>query len=147
MKIDADSDHAGFRYNERIILFLREKRHQVLDFGPDSTESVDYPTLVSAAGEERGSDIRQSSCFVRRSCQLGPGSPWRFSYTTRRVLPSGEPSTSASMPSRFGSQPKPALLWSLSLRQSNRGEIDRVLLGWRTFRIDPSSEEKAENSC
>jgi ribose 5-phosphate isomerase B len=61
MKIAIGSDHAGYRYKERIQGWLAERGHQVVDFGTDSTESVDYPRFCRpvaeavAAGEcERG---------------------------------------------------------------------------------------------
>jgi ribose 5-phosphate isomerase B len=37
------SDHAGFEYKEAIIQHLRNKGLHVKDFGPTSTQSVDYP--------------------------------------------------------------------------------------------------------
>jgi ribose 5-phosphate isomerase B len=49
MNIAIASDHAGFRYKERIAAHLREKGHQVRDFGTDSTDPVDYPEFVGAA--------------------------------------------------------------------------------------------------
>ncbi|PYS21305.1 MAG: ribose 5-phosphate isomerase B [Acidobacteria bacterium] len=61
MKIAIGSDHAGFRYKEKIKTFLQELGHQVTDFGTDSGAPVDYPlfirpvALTVAAGEaERG---------------------------------------------------------------------------------------------
>ena len=61
MKIAIGSDHAGFRYKEKIKTFLQELGHQVSDFGTDSEEPVDYPlfirpvALAVAGGEaERG---------------------------------------------------------------------------------------------
>jgi ribose 5-phosphate isomerase B len=61
MKIAVGSDHAGFRYKEKIKQFLAELGHEVDDFGTDSEEPVDYPlfirpvALAVAGGEaERG---------------------------------------------------------------------------------------------
>lgn len=49
MKIAIGSDHAGFRYKERIKQFLADLGHHVDDFGADSEEPVDYPTFVRPA--------------------------------------------------------------------------------------------------
>ncbi|MBV8485490.1 MAG: RpiB/LacA/LacB family sugar-phosphate isomerase, partial [Verrucomicrobia bacterium] len=38
MKISIGSDHAGFRYKEKIKGMLKEMGHEVLDFGTDSEE-------------------------------------------------------------------------------------------------------------
>jgi ribose 5-phosphate isomerase B len=61
MKIAIGSDHAGFKYKEKIKQFLTGLGHAVDDFGTDSEEPVDYPlfirpvALAVARGEaERG---------------------------------------------------------------------------------------------
>ncbi|HBB97146.1 MAG TPA: ribose 5-phosphate isomerase B [Blastocatellia bacterium] len=61
MKIAIGSDHAGFRYKERIKQYLATLAHEVIDFGTDSEEPVDYPLFirpvahaVAAAEVERG---------------------------------------------------------------------------------------------
>ena len=50
MRIAIGSDHAGFALKEHLIEFLRAAGHEVLDFGTDSTESVDYPPICAAVG-------------------------------------------------------------------------------------------------
>ncbi len=61
MKIAIGSDHAGFKYKERIKEFLTGPGHTVVDLGTDSEQPVDYPlfirpvALMVAKGEaERG---------------------------------------------------------------------------------------------
>jgi len=46
MKIAIGSDHAGYHYKEEIKQFLKEKGHQVNDFGTHSDASVDYPLFI-----------------------------------------------------------------------------------------------------
>ncbi len=46
MKIAIGGDHAGFQYKERLLKFLEEQEHDVIDFGPGSDDSVDYPDHV-----------------------------------------------------------------------------------------------------
>lgn len=46
MKIAIGGDHAGFDYKSRLIDFLKNNGHEVLDFGPDTSDSVDYPDHV-----------------------------------------------------------------------------------------------------
>jgi len=43
MKIAIGSDHAGFDYKTEIIDHLKHLGHDVQDYGPSSTDSVDYP--------------------------------------------------------------------------------------------------------
>jgi len=49
VKIAIASDHAGLRYKTAIAGHLREQGHEVVDFGTDSDESVDYPDFVHPA--------------------------------------------------------------------------------------------------
>ena len=51
MRIAIGSDHAGFRYKERVKLALSEEGHAVTDFGTDSEEPVDYPLVVRPVAE------------------------------------------------------------------------------------------------
>lgn len=46
MKIAIGGDHAGFNYKSRIKSFLEKNDHEMLDFGPDTDASVDYPDHV-----------------------------------------------------------------------------------------------------
>ena len=49
MKIAFACDHAGFDYKEKVIAELKKLGHEVLDFGTNSTDSVDYPDYGAAA--------------------------------------------------------------------------------------------------
>jgi len=51
MKIAIGSDHAGFRYKEKIKEFLLELGHAVNDFGTFSEEPVDYPLFIRPVAE------------------------------------------------------------------------------------------------
>ncbi len=51
MKIAIGSDHAGFRYKEKIREFLQEQGHEVKDFGTFSEEPVDYPLFIRPVAE------------------------------------------------------------------------------------------------
>src|ERR1700730_15465164 len=46
MKIAIGSDHAGYRYKEKIKQLLIELGRAVDDFGTDSEEPVDYPLFI-----------------------------------------------------------------------------------------------------
>jgi ribose 5-phosphate isomerase B len=51
MKIAIGSDHAGFRYKERLKRELAALGHQLTDFGTGSEEPVDYPLVVRPVAE------------------------------------------------------------------------------------------------
>src|SRR5207237_9784683 len=61
MKIAIGSDHRGFEVKRRVASVLRHLGHEVIDVGPQSGESVDYPdyafqvaTAVSEKQIDRG---------------------------------------------------------------------------------------------
>lgn len=60
MKIAIGGDHAGFDYKQTIIQSLEEGGNEVLDFGPGSDDSVDYPDHahpVATAVEEGKAEL------------------------------------------------------------------------------------------
>ena len=46
MKIAIGNDHAGTTYKFAIKTLLESANHQVLNFGTDSEQSVDYPDFI-----------------------------------------------------------------------------------------------------
>ena len=61
MKIAIASDHAAFNLKAELAAWLREQGHDVLDLGPDTQASVDYPDfgyllaeVVAGGKAERG---------------------------------------------------------------------------------------------
>jgi len=51
MRIAIGTDHAGYRMKEMLAAHLRDEGHEVLDFGTDSEESVDYPDYAEPVAE------------------------------------------------------------------------------------------------
>jgi ribose 5-phosphate isomerase B len=51
MKISLGSDHAGFRYKEKVKELLISLGHEVKDLGTFSEDPVDYPLFIRPAAE------------------------------------------------------------------------------------------------
>jgi ribose 5-phosphate isomerase B len=51
VRIAIGSDHAGFRYKERLKQALSGQGHELTDFGTDSEEPVDYPVVIRPLAE------------------------------------------------------------------------------------------------
>ncbi|MEP7013837.1 MAG: ribose 5-phosphate isomerase B [Verrucomicrobiota bacterium] len=51
MKISLGTDHAGFRYKEKVKELLGSLGHEVKDFGTSNEEPVDYPLFIRPAAE------------------------------------------------------------------------------------------------
>ncbi len=49
MTISIGCDHAGFPYKDSVIRLLKKRGIEILDFGTNSTASVDYPDFVHPA--------------------------------------------------------------------------------------------------
>ena len=47
MRLAIGSDHAGLTYRRAILEHLKEAGHEVKDFGPDGSDSVDYPDYAA----------------------------------------------------------------------------------------------------
>lgn len=51
MKVAIASDHAGFKMKEAVKPFLQSLNYEVLDFGTDSENPVDYPIFGKKVGQ------------------------------------------------------------------------------------------------
>ena len=49
-KVAISADHAGFELKEHLASKLRGAGHELVDFGTDSVEPVDYPPFCAAVG-------------------------------------------------------------------------------------------------
>lgn len=64
-KIGIGGDHAGYDYKQKVIDMLTSKGYEVIDFGPGSDASVDYPDYVhpmATAVEEGKADLGIAIC-------------------------------------------------------------------------------------
>jgi ribose 5-phosphate isomerase B len=55
MKVAIASDHRGYHLKERVIALLRDRGHEVIDEGPASDASVDYPDFAALVAKKVGS--------------------------------------------------------------------------------------------
>jgi ribose 5-phosphate isomerase B len=51
MKIAIGSDHRGYEVKRRIVTLLQRLGHEVVDVGPSSSDSVDYPDFAYEVAE------------------------------------------------------------------------------------------------
>jgi len=58
MRIAVASDHRGYHLKEKVISLLRAKGHEVIDEGPATDESVDYPDFAAlVAGKVSNGEV------------------------------------------------------------------------------------------
>jgi ribose 5-phosphate isomerase B len=70
MKIAVGSDHRGYDLKRRIVGHLTERGHDVLDVGPESSESVDYPDFAFQVAQAVGTGQADRGILV---CGTGIG--------------------------------------------------------------------------
>ena len=70
MRIAVASDHAGFELKRVLLSRLRELGHEVIDFGTDSTENVDYPVFGAKAARAVASGDADRGVMI---CATGIG--------------------------------------------------------------------------
>ncbi|MCC7086167.1 MAG: ribose 5-phosphate isomerase B [Pirellulales bacterium] len=60
MKVAIASDHRGYHLKERVISLLKSKGYEVVDEGPSSDTSVDYPDFAAlVARKVSGSEVER----------------------------------------------------------------------------------------
>jgi ribose 5-phosphate isomerase B len=69
MRIAVGSDHAGFSLKEDVTAFLGELGHEVVDYGTDSNQPVDYPAFIAAAAHAVGNGECERAIVVGGSGQ------------------------------------------------------------------------------
>src|SRR3990170_2561163 len=79
MKIALAADHAGFALKADLAAWLRESRHDVLDLGTTSEESVDYPEFgarlaraIASGDAERGIAVCGSGIGISIAVNRNP---------------------------------------------------------------------------
>lgn len=70
MRIALASDHAGYQLKEHVKTVLADGGHEVVDVGPPTEESVDYPTYAAPAAQLVASGEAEAGVLV---CGSGVG--------------------------------------------------------------------------
>ena len=70
MKIAIGADHAGFELKESLRTQLQQAGHEVVDFGTDSPQSVDYPDFASKVAHNVARGDAERGILV---CSTGVG--------------------------------------------------------------------------
>lgn len=70
MKIGIASDHRGYQMKNRLVQLVEGLGHDIVDYGPDSTESVDYPDFAAQVASAVGSGEIERGVLI---CGTGIG--------------------------------------------------------------------------
>lgn len=90
MKIAIGNDHAGTELKLKILRYLKENNHTVINVGTDTDESVDYPDFAHQVGQkvdhretEKGIVICGSGNGVNITVNKYPGVRSALCWTTK----------------------------------------------------------------
>src|SRR3990172_2536031 len=70
MKVAIASDHRGYHLKEKVISLLKSKGHDVVDDGPATDESVDYPDFAALVASKVSNGIADRGILI---CGTGLG--------------------------------------------------------------------------
>ena len=73
MKIGICNDHAGVEYKSQLVEYLTGKGHEMVNFGTDTTDSMDYPDVahpLAQAVEEGKVDLGIAFCGTGNRMQM-----------------------------------------------------------------------------
>ncbi len=70
MRIAIGSDHRGFAIKGKLIELLKRLNQEVVDVGPNTTESVDYPDIASLVASQVGNGTVERGILI---CGTGIG--------------------------------------------------------------------------
>ena len=73
MKIGICNDHAGVEYKNRLVEYLTGKGYEMVNFGTDTTDSMDYPDVahpLASAVENGEVDLGIAFCGTGNGMQM-----------------------------------------------------------------------------
>lgn len=70
MKIAVASDHRGYHLKEKVVSLLKTKGHEIIDEGPSTDESVDYPDFAALVASKVSDGIVERGILI---CGTGLG--------------------------------------------------------------------------
>jgi len=123
MKISIGSDHAGFELKEQVKKLLTSWGHEVIDFGTDSTESVDYSDFALKVARSVADHEVDRGVAV---CWTGNG----VSITANKV--EGIRATLAINPdmAMLGRAHNNSNVLTLSSKYIEKGKLEEILKVW-----------------
>ncbi len=107
MKIGIGNDHSALEMKAEIIEFLKEKGHEVVDYGTNSAESCDYPVYGEIVARAVASGEVEQGILI---CGTGLG----ISLAANKVKGSGRQSAANRSPRKWRERTTTAISWLLA---------------------------------
>lgn len=138
MRISIASDHAGFKYKEKIKIYLLEKGHEIIDHGVFSEESADYPDYIRPAAIDVANNDADKGIGV---CGSGIGVSIVANKVNgvRAALVMNEQSAALSV------QHNNANFLALSQNQTSEADLYKIVDTWLSSTFEGGRHERRVN--
>ena len=122
-KISIGCDHAGFEVKEMILNLLNEMGYEMIDFGTNSSESVDYPIYGIKVGESVATKQVDKGIVV---CGSGIG----ISIAANKVTGIRAALCSTVEHAVLSRKHNNANVLAIGARLTNNQEIKEIVINW-----------------
>ena len=122
-KISIGCDHAGFEVKEMILNLLNEMGYEMIDFGTNSSESVDYPIYGIKVGESVATKQVDKGIVV---CGSGIG----ISIAANKVIGIRAALCSTVEHAVLSRKHNNANVLAIGARLTNNQEIKEIVINW-----------------
>ena len=122
-KISIGCDHAGFEVKEMILNLLNEMGYEMIDFGTNSSESVDYPIYGVKVGESVATKQVDRGIVV---CGSGIG----ISIAANKVIGIRAALCSTVEHAVLSRKHNNANVLAIGARLTNNQEIKEIVINW-----------------
>jgi len=123
MKVAIGSDHAGFEVKEQIKRIIEELGLEVVDFGTNSAESVDYPEFGAKVGKSVASGETEQGIVV---CGSGTG----IAIAANKVKGVRAVQAWSEEVARLAKEHNDANVIAIGARVLSTEQIDKIIRAW-----------------
>jgi len=138
MKISIGCDHAGFEVKEIIISLLKKLKHDVLDLGTNSIDSVDYPIYGLKVGESIKNKIVDMGIVV---CGSGIG----ISIAANKISGVRAALCTSVEHAILSRKHNNANVLALGARLTNEKDIKEIIIKWLDTPFEGGRHQKRIN--
>jgi ribose 5-phosphate isomerase B len=137
-KIALASDHAGFTLKEKVRDYLAGKGYEVVDYGPDSAESVDYPDYAEKVSQQVAAHEADFGVLV---CGTGLG----MAIAANKVPGIRAVTVNDTLSARFARSHNDANVLAMGERLTDESTARKILDTWLSTPFEGGRHERRVN--
>ncbi len=137
-KIALASDHAGFTLKGKVRDYLAGKGYEVVDYGPDSAESVDYPDYAEKVSQQVAAHEADFGVLV---CGTGLG----MAIAANKVPGIRAVTVNDTLSARFARSHNDANVLAMGERLTDESTARKILDTWLSTPFEGGRHERRVN--